>query len=568
MKRGLMPFLLTGWLAVPGCSSISGDQVPASPVPGVLVPPTFESVPPESGLNFVHFNAASERRLLPETMGSGVAIFDFDRDGNPDIYFANGIPLTGTPAGPTGRLYRNLGSWRFQDVTKGSGLDVPFFGMGVAVGDFDRDGWDDLVVTGVDRVRVFRNLGNGRFQRIDQELEIHCPGFSASAAFLDYDRDGYLDLFITRYVEWTPESDIACSLDRVNRTYCTPEVYPGMPACLYRNLQGRRFEDVTRASGIGERVGKALGVVVFDHNQDGWPDIAVANDTVGNFLFVNQQDGTFVDLGVETGMAYGESGSARGGMGIDAGDLDGDGWMDLIVGNFSHEMVAYFRASPQGYFIDDAAPTGIGVPTLMTLAFGTLIEDFDNNGWPDVLLANGHIEPTIARTQRSQTYRQRPQLFLGDATDRLLEVEPAEGEPLAQARVARGLATGDLDRDGRLDLVITENGGPALVLRNTGTAGHWLQIHPVGTQSNRNGYGLRVEVRTPTRKLVRYLISGRSYLSASQSIVHIGLGEESRVDRIELTWPSGQLQVLEQPSVDQILQVVEPAASITSLSGR
>lgn len=562
MRRAPLSLFLAGVLA--GCGGVeSADRpLPVRPA-GQLKPPVFEALTRESGIDFVHFNAASPRRYLPETMGSGVAVFDLDADGLPDLYFANGTSLTGQGPVHTGRLFRNLGDWKFQDVTRGSGLDVPFFGMGTAVGDFDGDGRDDLVVTGVDQVRLFRNLGNGRFRQQADELGLDCPGFSSGAAFLDYDRDGYLDLFVIRYVDWSPERDVACSLDRVNRTYCTPEVYPGMPACLFRNVEGRRFEDVSERSGVASKLGKALGVVVFDYNRDGWPDLAVANDTVGNLLFVNQHDGTFVELGVETGMAYGESGSARGGMGIDAGDVDGDGWTDLIIGNFSHEMISYYRASPEGYFIDDAAPAGLGLPTLLTLAFGTLVEDLDNNGAMDVLVVNGHIEPDIARTQRGQTYRQAPHLFLGAGSERLELFEPGPGDPLGRPMVARGLAAGDLDRDGRLDLVITENGGPALVLRNRGDEGHWLQLRPRGTVSNRNGYGLRVEAYLRSGKLVRYLGSGRSYLSASEPVLHLGLGERDRVDRIDLFWPSGRRQVLLDVAANQVLEVVEPAESGT-----
>ncbi len=556
MTRTILLVLLASVLT--GCGGVESADRPVAVRPDLtLKSPLFAALPPESGVDFVHVNAATPRRYLPETMGSGVAIFDFDADGLPDLYFANGTSLTGDAPGHTGRLFRNLGDWKFQDVTRGSGLDVVFYGMGTAVGDFDRDGLDDLVVTGVDRVRLFRNLGGGRFRPVESAMGLDCPGYSSGAAFLDYDRDGYLDLLVIRYVDWSLDRDVACSLDRVNRTYCTPEVYPGMPACLFRNLGGRRFEDVSRPSRIASKPGKALGVVVFDYNRDGWPDLAVANATVGNLLFVNQRDGTFAELGVETGMAYGESGSARGGMGIDAGDVDGDGWTDLIIGNFSHEMISYYRASPEGYFIDEAAPAGLGLPSLLTLAFGTLVEDLDNNGWLDVMVVNGHIEPDIARTQRSQTYRQPPHLFLGDGSERLELVEPGDDDPLARPLVGRGLAAGDLDCDGRLDLVITQNGGPALVLRNTGGGGHWLRIRPQGTASNRNGYGLRVEVYARSGRMVRYLASGRSYLSASEPVLHIGLGDVERVDRIDLFWPSGRRQVFLDVAADQVLEVVE-----------
>ncbi len=370
--------------------------------------PLFVDMTAESGVRFVHYNAASKEKWLPETMGSGVAVFDFDNDGLPDLFFLNGSTLDGRGEHHTGRLYRNTGAGRFVDVTAGSGLDESYFGMGAAVGDIDNDGWDDVAVTTTDGARVYRNIHGRRFENVTRQMGLKCPGFGSSLAFLDYDRDGFVDLFVGRYVEWTPKTDIPCSPDRVHRTYCTPEVYPGIRNCLFRNVGGTRFIDESKASGVDRFLGKTLGVAVLDLDRDGWPDIAVANDTVANYLLINRHDGTFSEAGIETGLAYSESGAARGGMGIDTGDLDGDGAVDVVIGNFSQEMAAFFRSVEPGYFIDDAAPAGIGLPTLMTLAFGTLVEDFDNDGWLDVLLANGHIEPEISETRRSQSYRQPP----------------------------------------------------------------------------------------------------------------------------------------------------------------
>jgi hypothetical protein len=521
----------------------------------------FSDMTEESGVRFTHFNSASPERLLPETMGSGVAVFDYDNDGWPDIYFANGAPLNGRSGQkPVQALWRNLGNGRFEDVTAGSGLDVTFFAMGAAVGDIENDGWLDLVVSGTDRVRVFRNLGNGRFREAAGELNIDCVGYGSSVAFLDYDRDGFLDLYVGRYVKWTPETDIPCSPDGVHRTYCTPEVYPAIENCLFRNLGGKKFQNVTRESGLSRYRGKSLGVVILDINDDGWPDIAVANDTVGNFLLVNQKDGTFSDAGEDSGMAYSESGAARGGMGIDAGDIDRDGLVDVVIGNFSQEMVAFFRGTGSGYFIDDAAQVGIGIPTLMTLAFGTLVEDFDNDGWLDILIVNGHIEPNISQTRRSQAYQQPPQFFhnLGEGKFSAVPEDMVVQEK--KLLVARGFAGADFDADGDVDFVLTQNGGPAHLLRNETHGNHWMRIKLEGTKSNRVGYGAKVRVVTGDTVMTRFLVSGRSYLSASEPVVSVGLGTHDSVDRLEIIWPSGLIQNVEAPPVDQVLTVREPVS--------
>lgn len=550
-----------------GCSS--EEPVPAGsgssnstdrpPIDAVASSP-FTPVPEDAGIRFTHYNARSPVKMLPETMGSGVAFFDFDNDDYPDLFFLNGSSLIGKPGGErTSQLYRNQGDGTFSEVTANSGLDDQYFAMGVGIGDFDNDGYTDLATTGADRARIYRNLGNGRFQDISSQAGVDAKGFGSGVAFLDYDRDGWLDLFIARYVEWTPETDIPCSPDGTTRTYCTPELYPGISNVLYRNIEGKRFEDVSSESGIGEHLGKALGIAVFDSNGDHWPDIAVANDTAPNFLFVNQGDGTFIESGIDTGMAYSESGAARGGMGIDTGDVDRDGAVDIVIGNFSQEMVAYFRGAESGYYIDDAAPAGLGLPTLMTLAFGTLVEDFDNDSWLDVLVVNGHIEPEIAETRQSQSYQQPPQFFrnLGEGKFGQPIEKPFGDEALKF--VARGFASADYDRDGDVDFIISQNGGPACLLRNNTSGNHWLQLRLEGTRSNRSAFGSKVEVFIGDTHMVRFLSSGRSYLSASSLTVPIGLAKADRVDRLVITWPSGTRQELTDVKADQLIKIKESA---------
>ena len=520
----------------------------------------FTDITEDSGVRFTHFNDASSRKYLPETMGSGAAFFDYDGDGRPDLYLVNGAPLLGDRSrAPSGILYRNLDGRHFQDVTRAARLDAPLYGMGAAVGDFDNDGHPDLLVTGFDEDRLYRNRGDGTFEDVTQAVGLTNRGFSSSAAFVDYDRDGYLDLLIGRYVEWTPQSDVACSPDGSHKTYCTPEVYKGQSNRLYRNVNGRRFQDVTRSSGIYNPEGKTLGVAVLDHNRDGWPDLAIANDTVRNFLYINNRDGTFSESGVVTGMAYSESGATRGGMGIDTADLDSDGYADIVIGNFAQEMDALYRGSEKGYYVDDAAQAGIGLPTLMTLAFGTLLADFDNDGWLDLVFVNGHIEPDIARIHPSQSYAQPMQFFHNEGNGHFRLLTGKSGSVFQLPLVGRGLAAADIDGDGDLDLVVTQNGRKAVLLRNNAAAQSWIRLRFEGRASNRTGYGTVVRAVAGSKVVTRSLTSGRSYLSACEPVLTIGLGNESRLDRLEIAWPSGITQTLENPALNKLLVVEEPA---------
>jgi hypothetical protein len=442
----------------------------------------------EAGIDFVHFNDASSRRYLPETMGSGATFFDYDGDGRPDLYLANGAPLTGDRShARSGVLYRNLDGRHFQDVTHSAGLDAPIYGMGVAVGDFNNDGHLDLFISGVGGDRLYRNRGDGTFEDVTKQMGLTDAGFGSSAAFVDYDRDGYLDLFVGRCVQWTPGTDIPCSLDGVHKIYCTPEVYKGQTNRLYKNVGSRKFVDVTRASRIYYPEGKTLGVTVLDQNRDGWPDLAVANDTVRNFLFINNHDGTFSETGVVSGFAYSESGATRGGMGIDAGDVNGDGFDDVVVGNFAQEMSALYQGTAKGYFVDEAAQTGIGVPPLMTLAFGTLFGDLDNDGWLDVAIVNGHIEPDIARVHPGQSYAQPLQFFRNVGSGRFQLIKGSKGGVFDTPLVGRGLAAADIDGDGDLNLIVTQNGRKAILLRNNTPPQSWIRLQFAGKVSNRTG---------------------------------------------------------------------------------
>lgn len=544
--------LLISWALWAGCRSTAEDSRDPSEL---TMPVTLLSEWEDTGVDFVHFNDASERRLLPETMGSGLAVLDFDRDGWPDIYFVNGAPLTGSKGqNPTGQLYRNLGNGRFQNMTAGSGLDVTFYGLGVAAGDFDNDGWTDLAVTALDSNRLFRNLGQGRFQEVTEEAGGVGTGFSTGAAFFDYNRDGLLDLFVVRYIPWSIQQDVACRPYGQQRTYCTPEVYPTVSNQLFKNVDGKRFVDVSEEAGIATYQGKGLGVVVFDYNRDGWPDLAVANDTVRNFLFVNRGNGEFDEVGEVAGLAYSESGAARGGMGIDVADADRDRYQDVAIGNFSQEMVGFYKGTEDGFFVDDAAQAGIGIPTLMTTAFGTLLEDLDGDGWLDLFVLNGHIEPNIAQLQRGQSYRQPLQLFrnLGNGNFQPL----LEGIPSLEV-VGRGLASSDLDLDGDMDFILTQNGDRAILIRNDHSPRNWLQFKFQGVRSNRTGWGTVVQISTGNRSWRRELSSGRSYLSSSEPILTFGLGNMTAVDEVVVIWPSGERDTIKAPEINQRLLLIE-----------
>jgi len=564
-----LPWLWLSGLLLLGAAACTPEREDPAPPPPPAPSAPFTDVTVEAGIRFVHHNGATARRYLPETLGSGAAFFDADGDGWPDLYFVNGLDVErlgsaeARRGAPTGALYRNRGDGTFEDVTAGSGLAVPFLGMGAAVGDVDADGALDLYVTAVGGDHLFRNRGDGTFEEVSSRWGAPPGGFGASAAFLDFDRDGALDLFVTRYVEWTPEGDQRCSPDGEHRVYCTPEVYEAASNILLRNLsRERRFRDVSSAAGIVEPAGKTLGAVPLDHDRDGWPDLAVANDTTANTLWINQRDGTFRDLGPSTGMAVAESGAARGGMGIDAGDLDGDGLCDLVIGNFAFEMAALYRSSSAGVFVDDAARAEVGLPTLQTLAFGTLVFDHDGDGWLDLLFANGHIEPEIARFRALQSHAQPLQLFHNRGAARGFEEIGAEAEgPPAPWRgpwVGRGLALGDYDRDGDLDVVLTQNGGAARLLRNEAADHGWLRLRLRGRRSNRFGYGTEATAYVGERHITRQLVSGRSYLSASEPVLTLDLGDADVVDRLEVRWPSGTVQVLTDVPTRQELTLDEP----------
>lgn len=516
----------------------------------------FADITKAAGIQFVHNSGRAGKKLLPETMGSGVALFDADGDGWLDIFFVNGRDWKPGARKSLQALYRNNRNGTFTDISKGSGLDIQVYGMGVAVGDYDNDGKPDLYLTALEGDRLFRNLGNGKFQDVTAASGIKNASFGTSAAWLDYDKDGRLDLFVANYVQWSEDKDLWCSLDGATKSYCTPESYKGTSSKLFRNVGGGKFQDASQRAGVKE--GKALGVAVLDFNMDGWPDLFVANDTQPNQLYRNNKDGRFVEEGLESGVAFSEEGVARGAMGVDAADYDRSGRPHLLVGNFSNEMLALYHNEGSGLFVDEAPASAVGRASLLSLAFGVFFFDYDLDGLLDIFSANGHIEEEINRVQPRIHYRQPPLLFRNLGKGKFEPVAAAGMGQLHQPLVARGAAHGDIDRDGDLDLVITANHGPARLFRNDGgNRNKWLRIRTVGAKSNRDGIGAVVRVTSASGKQWDLVRSGSSYCSQSDLALTFGLGRDANVTAIEIDWPSGAKQKLGGVPANQILTIQE-----------
>ena len=523
-------------------------------------PVQFTDVTEAAGIRFRHYKGETGKRYLPETMGSGVAVLDFDQDGWMDLFFVNGWRLEGgRPEGVASALYRNRGDGTFDDVTREAGLEIRAYGMGAAAGDYDNDGFPDLYVTILGLNRLYRNNGDGTFSNVSVDAGVADPSWGASAAWLDADNDGKLDLFVTNYVRWSPSHDQWCGYGPGAKHYCTPEIFTGDTSRLFRNLGGGRFRDITRDAGLFNPSGKALGVALWDFDGNGLMDLAVAEDTQPDKIYLNRGGFRFEEVGTRNGFGFSESGQARAGMGVDVADADNDGRGVVAVTNFSYEGIGFYRWGSGLNFIDQAVPAGIGQPSLLTLGFGLLFLDYDLDGWQDLLAVNGHIDDLVETVQTRLTYRQRPLLFRNRRDGRFLPMGGDAGPALDQAYAGRGAAAIDYDNDGDLDLAVTENGGPAHLLRNQGgNRNHWLQIRLVGSTSNRDGIGALVTVKSGPTTQRRYRRSGSSYLSESDPRLTFGLGDATRVDRLEVRWPGGAIQVLENVPAGRLLVVQEP----------
>ena len=503
-----------------------------------MLPPALESssstIVEPSAENF------SPKRSAP-AVPSSITI----RDGWQDILLVNGMDWPGHKRErSTLKLYRNNRNGTFTDVTHAAGLDIEIYGMGVAVGDYNNDGFPDILITCVGQNRLFKNSGKGTFIDVTRSSGLdNRQAFSTSALWFDYDRDGLLDLFVCNYVKWSPEHDVFCSLDGKHKSYCTPEAYRGETCWLFHNRGDGTFEDATAHSGIFDTSSKSLGVAMLDYDQDGWPDLLVANDTQPNKLYRNLRNGTFKDIAVEAGIAFSAEGKARAGMGVDAGDFENSGRPGVAITNFDNEMVGLYRALGNGTYDDVAQQSGIGAASKNTLGFGCAFLDADLDGSLDLAIANGHIDETVRNIRGNVGYAQPPQLFLNNGHGDFHDIASAAGSQFSQPKVGRGLAYGDFDRDGDLDLLITTNNGAAYLYRNDQLAGnHSIRFHLVGTKSNRDAIGAQVRIFSAGSSQSRLVKSGSSYLSQSELPVTFGLGKRDKIDRVEINWPSGQTE--------------------------
>ena len=519
----------------------------------------FSDVTSQAGIQFQHNSGAFGGKFLPETLGSGCAFLDYDRDGWQDILLINGMDWPRhKKRRSTLSLYRNNRNGTFTDVTSRSGLDEELYGMGVAIGDYDNDGFPDILITCVGQNRLFHNTGAGKFVDVTNASGLgKREGFSTSAMWVDHDRDGLLDLFVCNYVKWSPEHDVFCSLDGKHKSFCTPEAYRGQTCWLFRNRGNGTFEDVTAPSGIFDGSSKSLGVALLDDDRDGWPDLLVANDTQPNKLYRNQRNGKFKDVAVEAGLAFSSEGKARAGMGVDAADFDNSGAPGVVITNFDNEMIGLYKSSGKG-FEDVAAQSGVGLASKNSLGFGCAFFDANLDGWLDFAVANGHIDETVRNIRGNVGYAQPPQLFLNGGKGTFRDVAAECGGGFEQPRVGRGLAFADFDRDGDLDLLLTTNNGPAYLYRNDQLSGNRsLRFRLVGTKSNRDGIGATVRVFADGLTQSRTVKGGSSYLSQSEFPPTFGLEKRDRIDRVVIDWPSGRTEEYKNLTAGRCYECIE-----------
>lgn len=523
-----------------------------------------------TGIAFRHTDGSSGRRYIVETVASGMATFDFDADGRIDVYFLNGRPLRGAPSGPQPKnaLYRNLGGWKFEEVTKRAGVGDAGYGMGVAVGDYDNDGLRDLYVNNFGPNVLYRNLGGGRFADVTAAARVDRPAtVGAGTNFLDIDGDGQLDLFVANYVRFTYENHVVWS-ERGHPRYSGPKDYPHQPANLFRNLGNGTFQDVRDASGIGSHAGPGMGSVCLDFDDDGDTDIFVCNDNTGNFLFENDGAGRFREIALSAGVAYNGYGDAMSSMGADCGDYDHDGRLDLFQTSYHQEQPALFRNLGAGSFEDVTLLSGIGAYAMSNVKWGCALADFDNDGHLDIFIARGHLDDNIHLFDDSVGFAARPVLLRSTGDGKFVDVSDSAGDGMRVKLVARGAAFDDLDNDGQIDAVLLGSRGPPLVLRNqSNTENHWLDVELRGVKANRDGVGARVRVVAGDLVQTAEVHSGRGYQSHFGSRLHFGLGKHRRVDRIEVRWIGGGTDVFEQIAADARVALTEGSGGHPAADG-
>jgi enediyne biosynthesis protein E4 len=548
---------LGGLVSWPHLSRLNAlaDQKQSSAPPGFR----FVDVTAAAGIQFQHNSGAFGGKYLPETLGSGCAFLDYDGDGWQDILLINGADWPGhKKRRSTLCLYHNNGNGKFTDVTARAGLDVELYGMGVAVGDYNNDGFPDILVTCVGQNRLFRNTGKGTFVDVTNSSGLgKREGFSTSALWFDYDRDGLLDLFVCNYVKWSPEHDVFCSLDGKHKSYCTPEAYRGATCWLFHNRGNGTFEDVTATSGIFDSSSKSLGVALLDDDHDGWPDLLVANDTQPNKLYRNQRNGTFKDVAVEAGLAFSTEGKARAGMGVDAADFENSGSAGVAITNFDNEMIGLYLANGKAF--EDIAPqSGVGLASRNSLGFGCAFFDADLDGWQDLAVANGHIDETVRNIRGNVGYAQPPHLFLNNQKGMFRDAAADLGGGFDQPKVGRGLAFVDFDRDGDLDLLLTTNNGPAYLYRNDLMNGNRsIRFRLVGTKSNRDAIGATVRVIAGGITQTRMVKGGSGYLSQSELPLTFGIGKRDRIERMVIDWPNGRTEEYKDLAAGRCYDVTE-----------
>lgn len=564
---GSLPACLSrrGFLTALSMAAV-GQFVPSKLLGGTSsANPIFSDVTAEAGLSWRHFNGFSADRHLIETMGGGVGFFDFDNDGQLDIFLLNGGE---TPHGRSEKpvqnaLYRNLGNGKFVDVAAQAGLSgVKTYGTGVAIADFDNDGHQDILVTGFPSCVLYHNNGNGTFTDVTEDAGLRNAGrWGASAAWFDYDRDGFLDLVICNYAEMSFEGP-APRCDYLNvRTYCEQRAYKGMPLTLYHNNRNGTFTDVSRSSGLDRFVGRALGVVALDVDGDGWPDLFIARDANPNLLLLNKRDGTFADASVEAEIGYDSNGNAKAGMGVDAGDINGDGRPDFVVTNFSFEYPSLFLSRPSLLFDDGARAAGIAGVARLDVAWGVHFVDFDNDGFLDLMLVAGHVNEVVESLQPQVKYKERPLLLHNLGNGQFEDVSVNAGPAFSRGYLARGLAIGDWDNDGAPDAIFTSIGdSPVLLRNNVGQKNSWMGVRLTGTKSNRDAIGAKLTLSVADRKLVRWLAGGSSYLSSHDKRVLFGLGglAADQTVNLEILWPNGTRQNVTALKINRYHQIVEP----------
>lgn len=540
----------------------------------IQAPIKMTDITQDAGIQFSHVTGAFGQKWMPETIGSGGGFFDYDNDGWLDIFLVNSKEWDGHPDSyrdgkrkATSKLYRNLGNGTFQDVSEKAGITFSIYGMGCYFADYDADGDMDIYITAVGDNLLLRN-DHGKFTDVTKQSHVSgndtrpdaIPAWSTGAAWIDVDRDGWLDLFVANYVKWTPQTDIYVTRDGKNKSYATPDVYKGESCRLYRNVKGKYFEDITEKAGVLNHEGKSLSVAVADFNDDNWPDIAISNDTQPNFLYINNGDGTFSNQAIVAGIGYDENGRARAGMGIDVADIGNNDKFAIAIGNFSQEPLSLYTQTGSGdFFQDQAGATRLTRPTLLRLTFGLQFCDFDLDGYQDLVLANGHIEPQINDIQQNITFAQTPQMFY-NSEGKYIDMSGEAGEAFEEPIVGRGTATGDFDKDGDLDLLITVNGGSPKLLRNdTENKSNYVGIILKGKSPNLQAIGAKIILYANGITQQRMVRTGSSYLSQSDvSTTIFGLGKIDKVDSVKVTWPtSGNSKTLRDLELNKVHVVRE-----------